>query len=337
MTIRVLLIFLVLRVAVFGQVISSIPEASLQLTPFYLSSQQRDVKLKLSSPAAIAIAASGNIYVFDDGNSRIVKLNPNGSFMAEFGQPGTGAGAVNRADLNDSIAVDKDENVYVTDPVTPRVLIFNSAGTFVRSFRSPFPMTSIAVNSQREVFLATATPRQPELIYVFSDHGKFLRKFGERLVKGHGSLARAVNHAYITCDARDNLYVAFRSWPEIRKYSPAGVLVTQGQFHVPSQLVKDSQRASFSLDFFARYPDSSFMPPLITHSITVDRRGRGYLLLNAHSIVVFSSNCQIIKQFHFNPPRVGYNTFLRLATGPNSKQVYLIDTRSGEIYRTETL
>ena len=149
MTIRILLIFIVLRVAVFGQVISSIPEASLQLTPFYLSSQQRDVKLKLSSPAAIAIAASGNIYVFDDGNSRIVKLNPNGSVIAEFGQPGTGAGAVNRADLNDSIAVDDDENVYVTDPVTPRVLIFNSAGTFVNAARwwlRQQPQDSLSVN-----------------------------------------------------------------------------------------------------------------------------------------------------------------------------------------------
>jgi hypothetical protein len=315
------------------QLIAAVPEAQLRLRPFYLSSQQQDARLKLAAPAAIAVARSGNMYVFDDGNSRIVKLDPRGRFVAEFGQPGSGAGTIERAGLNDSIAVDEDENVYVSDPATPKVLIFSSDGTFQRSFRVPFPMTSIAVNRKREIFLTPDTARSADLVYVFSDTGKFLRRFGERLITSPGNLARNLNLALAVCDPNDNLFVAFRSWPIIRKYSPDGKLISENQFTIPTELISESQRKNYSLEFFAKYPDSAFMPPLITHSISVNSRG-GYLLLNAHNIVVFASSGKTTKQFRFRAPRDRHNLFIRLATDPKSSAAYLLDTRSGEIYET---
>jgi hypothetical protein len=330
-------ILLALPLVLAGQVISSIPESAIRLNPFYLSSQQNDVRAKLSAPAAIAVARSGNIYIFDDGNSRIVKLDARGRFISEFGQPGSGAGAVDRADLNDSIAVDQNENVYVSDPISPKVEVFSSNGTFLRSFRVPFPMTGIAVNRKHEVLLAIDTARPTQLIYVFSETGKFLRRFGERLVRRPGSLARAVNLAVIACDAQDNLFVAFRSWPLIRKYSPDGTLITENQFTVPSELISDAQRNNYSLDFFATHADSSFVPPLITHSISVNGTGPGYLLLNAHSVVVFALNGQVLRQFHFRAPRDRNNVFLRLVGSFNSRTVYFLDTRSAEIYNAQKL
>ena len=329
----VLSLALILRLALAMQVISAVPEEQVRLRPFYLSSQQQDAGLKLSAPAAMAVARSGSIYVFDDGNSRIVKLNPRGKFIAEFGQPGSGPGAIDRAGLNDSIAVDESENVYVGDAATPRVLIFSSDGTFQRSFRVPFPMTSIAVNRKREIFLTPDTARPTELIYVFSETGKFLRRFGERLVKSPGSLARNINIAVAACDANDNVFVAFRSWPVIRKYSPDGKLISENQYVVPSELISESQRKNYSLEFYAKYPDSSFMPPIITHSISVTGQGSGYLLLNAHSIVVFAPSGKATKQFHFRAPRDRNNVFIRLASSFKSSAAYLLDTRSGEIYQ----
>lgn len=329
----VLSIALIWRLALAVQVISAVPEEQVRLRPFYLSSQQQDARLKLSAPAAMAVARSGSIYVFDDGNSRIVKLNPHGKFIAEFGQPGSGPGAIDRAGLNDSIALDENENVYVGDAATPRVLIFSSDGTFQRSFRVPFPMTSIAVNRKREIFLTPDTARPTELIYVFSETGKFLRRFGERLVKSPGSLARNINIAVAGCDANDNVFVAFRSWPVIRKYSPDGKLISENQFTIPSELISESQRKNYSLEFYAKYPDSSFMPPIITHSISVSGQGSGYLLLNAHSIVVFAPSGKTTRQFHFRAPRDRNNVFIRLANSFKSSAAYLLDTRSGEIYQ----
>ena len=316
------------------QVISAIPDAQIKLKPVYLSSQQES-RLKLSGPAAMAVARSGNIYVFDDGNSRVVRLDSRGKFMAEFGQPGSGPEAIERAGLNDSMAVDENENVYVSDPATPKVLIFSSDGTFQRSFRVPFPMTSIAVNKKREIFLTADTPRSTDLIYVFSETGKYLRRFGEKLIKSPGNLARNMNIAVAACDANDNLFVAFRSWPLIRRYSPEGKLISANQFTIPAELVKEAQRKYYSLEFIAQYPDSSFMPPLITHSISISGNGTGYLLLNAHSIVAFAPSGKVTKQFRFRAPRDRDNVFIRLVAVP--KATYLLDTRSGEIYEASSL
>lgn len=319
------------------QVIAAIPDAQIKLKPVYLSSQQES-KLKLSGPAAMAVARSGNIYVFDDGNSRVVRLDSSGKFMAQFGQPGNGPEAIERAGLNDSIAVDENENIYVSDPATPKVLIFSSDGTFQRSFRVPFPMTSIAVNKKREIFLTADTPRSTELIYVFSETGKYLRRFGEKLIKSPGNLARNMNIAVAACDANDNLFVAFRSWPLIRRYSPEGKLISENQFTIPAELVKEGQRKYYSLEFVAQYPDSSFMPPLVTHSISISGNGTGYLLLNAHSIVIFAPSGRVTKQFRFRAPRDRDNVFIRLVAVPKAKApTYLLDIRSGEIYETSAL
>lgn len=310
------------------QVIALIPDAQIRLTPVYLSSQQ-ETRAKLSGPAAMAVAKSGNIYVFDDGNSRIVKLDSRGRFIAEFGRQGSRPNAIERAGLNDSIAVDDNENIYVSDPATPKVLIFSSDGTSKRSFRVPFAMTSIAVNSRHEIFLTADTPRSTELIYVFSETGKYLRRFGEQLVKSPGSLARNMNIAVAACDANDNLFIAFRSWPLIRRYSSAGKLISENQFTIPAELIREGQRQYYSLEFFNKYPDSSFMPPIITHSISIGGRGTGYLLLNAHNIVIFASSGKVTKQFRFRAPRDRDNLFIRLTA---TSKTYLLDTRSGEIY-----
>ena len=319
------------------QLIAAIPDAQLKLKPLYLSSQQ-ETRSKLSAPAAIAVARSGNIYVFDDGNSRIVRLDQNGKFTGEFGQPGSGPGAIGRAGLNDSIAVDENENVYVSNPGSPKILIFDSKGTFQRSFRVPFAMTSIAVNSKREIFLTADNPRSAELIYVFSETGKFLRRFGEKLIKSPGSLARNMNLAVAACDANDNLFVAFRSWPLIRKYSTDGKLISENQFTIPAELIREGQRQYYSLEFIAKNPDSSFVPPLITHSISISGSGTGYLLLNAHSVVVFASSGKVTKQFRFRAPKDRDNVFIRLVTTAKRKaSTYLLDTRSGEIYEATAL
>lgn len=334
----ILCLTLVCRLALVGQTISAIPEKQIRLRPTYLSSQQQEAGLRLAAPAAIAVGRSGNIYVFDDGNSRIVKLDARGRFIAEFGQPGSGPAAVRPGGLNDSIAVDEDENVYVSDPATPRIIIFSSNGTFQRSFRLPFPVTSIAVNRKREIFLTPNTARSTELIFVFSETGKFLRRFGDRLIKSSGSLAGNLNVAVAACDANDNLFVAFRSWALIRKYSSDGKLISENQFTIPAELISEAQRKYYSLDFFAKYPDSAFTPPIITHSISINPRGTGYLLLNAHSIVAFAASGKVTKQFHFRAPRDRENVFIRIATSVNTKApAYMLDTRSGEIYETPEL
>lgn len=323
-------IFVSVSLAFWGQVYTSIPEVPLRLARVYPSSRQEATKL--SAPTAMAIAPSGNIYVFDDGNSRIVKLSRNGTFIAQFGEPGSGQSAIQRGGLSDSIAVDQKENVYIGNSVTPKVQVFTSNGRFVRSFRVPFPVTSIAVNTKREIYVAVTANSPTKLVLVFSETGKFLRQIGERLVSSNGRLARSLNKVVIACDLQDNLYLAFRSWPVIRKYSAGDILVGEQQFEVPSYLVSESQRKNFSLDFIGKNADTSFVLPLLTHSIAVTGARSNYLLLNAHSVIVFDSNCKVLRHFHFRAPRDRDNLFIGVASAAKSRSLHFLDNRSGEIY-----
>jgi hypothetical protein len=316
---------------VLGQTIGDIPEAPTRLVPFYLPSQQSDVKAKLSSPYALAISRSGNVYVFDDGNSRIVKLNSRGKFLAEFGQPGSGSGQIKSAGLSDSLAVDGEENIYVVDAINPKVQIYNSSGAFRSSFRVPFPVASIGVNSKHEIFLTADTSRPSDLIYVFSPDGKFIRSFGAVLVRQNGRLARQANRSVLTVDQADNILVAFRSWPLIRKYSGDGKLLGEAEYKIPSGLVGGEEAKRYSIDFFSRNPDAQFSLPFLAHSISASRAGKVYVLLNGRVIVALGSDLRLLKQWAFRSPSDQKNLFVRLGLG--MEQGYLLDVTGSAIYQ----
>jgi hypothetical protein len=328
--------FIFLFGSVFGQVGAPIPQAPMRLVPFYRSSQQTDVKAKLSSPSAIAVAQSGNVYIFDDGNSRIVKLNKQGKFVLEFGQPGSGAAQVKGAGLADSLAIDRDENVYVVDAVNPKVQKYNSNGVFLSTFRLPFPAAGIAVGSGREIFVVADTARPSDLVFVFSADGRFIRSFGKVLVKESGKLARTVNRAVIAVDQFDNVFVAFRSWPVVRKYSRDGRLIDETQYKTPSSLVNDQQAKWYSIDFFTSHPDSSFSLPLLSHSIAVSRLGKVYVLLNGHMIVAVGKDGSLVKEWAFRAPNEK-DLFVGLAAGLNRGEGYFLDIHSSTVYKTPSL
>ena len=75
---------------------------------------------------------SGNVYVADYGNHRIVKLGPGGAFLAAWGRPdlrpGTGNGEFN---LPYDVEVAPDGTVWVTDTANHRVQWFTQDGEFL--------------------------------------------------------------------------------------------------------------------------------------------------------------------------------------------------------------
>ena len=77
------------------------------------------------TPSAVAIDASGNLYVADTGNHAIRKVTPGGavSTLAGNGQPGYSDGKGSAARFNGpvGVAVDKDGNVFVADTYNDRI------------------------------------------------------------------------------------------------------------------------------------------------------------------------------------------------------------------------
>jgi len=77
----------------------------------------------LDRPTDVGWDKAGNIFVADGyGNSRVVKYDKDGRFLAQTPGPGSGPGQM---DLPHSIAVDRDGNVYVADRTNNRIQVFD--------------------------------------------------------------------------------------------------------------------------------------------------------------------------------------------------------------------
>jgi DNA-binding beta-propeller fold protein YncE len=78
--------------------------------------------------SAIATDSSGNVYVLDPGNGRIVKYTSAGGYITEWGSYGSGDGQFL---VPEAVAVDASGTVYVSDDVTNRIQAFTEDGTYL--------------------------------------------------------------------------------------------------------------------------------------------------------------------------------------------------------------
>jgi hypothetical protein len=314
-----------------AQVIQAVRRVPSQLNAFYITGPRDGWGEHLNSPSALAVAPSGNVYIFDSGNSRVVKVNPAGEYVLDFGgADGKDGARIASGGFSDAIAVDRNENVYVTSASAgPRIMKFDSGGKFLNSFRVPSTVNTLAVNSRGEIHVALVAKQPLPLVHVFSNEGKFLRAFGERLVKSRGKLAQDVNQVKLAVDAQDNVFAAFRSWPLVRKYAGDGKLVAENSYPVPENLLKPEARDSYSLDFISRNPEASFTLPLLVHSIAVNRERGCYVLLNGSGVVKVDERGNVLKQNVFLAPQGNRVTFVNLSVDAKANRVLLLEFGSG--------
>ncbi len=135
---------------------------------------------QLARPADVALDGSGNLYLPDDSNSRVVVLRSDGSYLTEWGEYGSGPGQFH---FPLAIAVSPSGLVYVTDDDNQRVQVFTTSGVFVRQwgsygygqpgqFAGPW---GIALDAGGNVYVADAGNNR---IQVFTGTGEYLTEWG---------------------------------------------------------------------------------------------------------------------------------------------------------------
>lgn len=85
-------------------------------------------------PTDVAVGQDGAFYVSDGyENSRVLKFAPDGRFLLEWGERGTGPG---QFDLPHAIDLDAEGLVYVADRENDRVQVFDADGRYLSEWRS---------------------------------------------------------------------------------------------------------------------------------------------------------------------------------------------------------
>jgi tripartite motif-containing protein 71 len=173
----------------------------------------------------VCIDGSGDVYVSDSINSRLLKYSGNGTLLCEWGSYGSGDGQVN---YPEGLAADKVGNIYVAD----------SGNNRIQKFSYPRPITflgkwgqyaysnlentdldhpwGVATDSAGNVYV---TNREGyHLVKKFNSTGGFLAKWGG-FGSGQGQFKFPMG---ISLDGANNVYVADWENQRIQKFNSNG-------------------------------------------------------------------------------------------------------------------
>ena len=200
-------------------------------------------------PHGIAVDASGNIFVADEGNNRIQKFSPDGALISRWGSYGGGDGQFDRPGW---IAIDGKGDVYVTD--NSRVQKFNANGVFITKWGSEgsgngefsYP-AGIATDSSENIYVVDQGNCR---VQKFSSDGTFITKWGScGLGAGEFNWLEGSSAADggIAIDGNGNVYVVDSGNHRIQKFSSDGAFITKwgsygsgdGEFDWPCGIAVD--------------------------------------------------------------------------------------------------
>ncbi len=156
-----------------------------------------DANVSFYGPRDIAIGSTGEVYVTDTGNKRVLVFDANGQPLRQIGEGanpnmGTSNGT---SQLNEpmGLALDSQDNVYVADTFNARIQVFDKTGKPLRRWAIPdggwsrdaaFLEPHVAVDGAGNVYV---TDPAKQTVYKFDTNGKLL---GSKNTAGSTTLVR---------------------------------------------------------------------------------------------------------------------------------------------------
>lgn len=152
---------------------------------------------EFNKPTDVAFGPDGEVYVTDGyGNNRVVKFTPNGGFLMQWGEAGTGPVQFN---LPHTVVVDHQGRILVGDRENDRVQVFESSGKLVAVWPGFAPF-GLAYDKHGHLFVADGRANK---VLQLDDAGKVARSWGQA---GDQPGEFQLPHM-LAADAAGNLYV----------------------------------------------------------------------------------------------------------------------------------
>jgi uncharacterized protein (TIGR03437 family) len=209
------------------------------------------------TPYGVAVDKSGNLFIADEVNSMVRKVDTSGVISRFAGcnptalsaciQAGVGSGVPATSEVvfvGNPLAVDASGNLYVADighslirKVTPAGIVSTVAGSGTQGYGGDNgPATSAALNGPGGLAVDAAgnvyiSDTQNNRVRMVSPAGTITTiagdgKFGFTGDNGPGASAELSYPGFLTLDASGNLYISDTLNFRVRKLTPAGIIST---------------------------------------------------------------------------------------------------------------
>jgi sugar lactone lactonase YvrE len=208
----------------------------------------------LTFPQGLALDAAGNLYIADEGNNRVRKIDGNGiiTTVAGNGQVGYsgdgGAAASATLSLPTGVALDRAGNLYIADEfnnsirkVTPAGIITSVAGEsgiYPPFFAGDGGLATaatldlpygIAIDPAGDLYVSDANHRRIRRVAAISSIITTVAGDGVSNFAGDGGSATQAALDYpvdVKVDSNGNLFIADSMNHRVRKVTPAGMITT---------------------------------------------------------------------------------------------------------------
>ena len=169
---------------------------------------------EFNQPTDIAFGPDGDMFITDGyGNSRVVRLKPDGSFRLAWGKKGDAPGEFI---YPHNIVIDDAGKVYVADRGNNRIQIFDTEGRFLKQWRHVGKPFGLFLTPDQKLYVADGNPDGPHRILKLDLDGKILGGFGST---GAEPGQFNVPHS-LAIDRRGNMYVAEVENKRVQKFLP---------------------------------------------------------------------------------------------------------------------
>ena len=206
------------------------PQVSLKLIRTLGGIDVEDENLAFNSPYDITMDKEGNLYILDNGNGCIQKLDPEGKYLATIGGKGQGPGEFQNPY---SIGIDSQGRLYVADSRAKKIHIFNPNGKVHKTVKISKYRIHYARYCEPGLIACGGISRLvspeeenlPKLIKVFNLKGKLQYEFGDIYDYKDNWVNLWANWFYFDVDDEGNFCLTFRHQNRVEKYSSVGNLI----------------------------------------------------------------------------------------------------------------
>jgi len=174
-----------------------------------------DEKTWLYIPVSVSCDSDTNIYILETGSLRIKKFSKSGELICDFGRKGDGPGELRSSQ---SIKIDKNGNIYVFDNVKQSFEIYDSSGKWLSTKRTYKNISDFYITKNNTLIMKSGV--KDTLMCEYELNGDMINKFciPSFIAKAFSASVKSI---LFTGDNNNNVYVCYRYFNRIEKYSSA--------------------------------------------------------------------------------------------------------------------